>query len=147
MSDWRTVTKREPCPVCAKPDWCAWSPDGETLKCERSTEAPPGLRLIKQKGGPGVLGKVLKVGSFLTGLPIGGGGSGDSSLLGMAQPVLRVPQMVHEGVAFAQGTIAGTSEEAPLWRSGFMSLSLAKGAGRMAVKVLQCCSHPSLVFR
>ncbi len=91
------------------------------------------VQLLKQKGGPGLLGKVLKVGSFLTGLPIGGGSDG-SPAFGLSTPVLRVPQMVHEGVAFAQGTIASTSEEAPLWRSGFMSLALAKGAGRIAVK-------------
>lgn len=51
MSDWHEVTRSEPCPACGKPDWCAWSPDGETLKCERSAETPPGFRHIKLNDG------------------------------------------------------------------------------------------------
>ncbi|HRW53994.1 MAG TPA: hypothetical protein P5081_14050 [Phycisphaerae bacterium] len=50
MTRWTPVTKRKPCPACKKPDWCAWADDG-ALKCERSTGAPPGMRLVKPKDG------------------------------------------------------------------------------------------------
>lgn len=46
---WREVTKAEPCPACGKPDWCAWSHDGN-LKCERVAEAPHGFRRMALKG-------------------------------------------------------------------------------------------------
>ena len=49
MSRWHRVTRREPCPVCGKPDWCAWSPDRRTLKCERSSVPSFGFVLVKQK--------------------------------------------------------------------------------------------------
>jgi len=48
---WRQVSKASPCPACGKPDWCAWSPDGALLKCERCTDARPGLRKIQDKDG------------------------------------------------------------------------------------------------
>lgn len=54
MSDFKPVTKREPCPVCGKPDWCAWTPDRERLLCQRSAEAPAGWRLVKAKEGGGL---------------------------------------------------------------------------------------------
>ena len=34
MNDWTTVTKRNPCPVCGKPDWCGTHRDGAT-RCMR----------------------------------------------------------------------------------------------------------------
>jgi len=48
---WRRVTKAYPCPACGKPDWCGWTPDGELLKCERVTEAPAGMILVKAADG------------------------------------------------------------------------------------------------
>lgn len=33
--DWRRVSKRQPCPVCGKPDWCAVSTDGTAALCQR----------------------------------------------------------------------------------------------------------------
>ncbi len=46
MSDWRKVSKASPCPVCEKPDWCAWTSDA-WLKCERGTDPPQGMVLVK----------------------------------------------------------------------------------------------------
>ncbi len=42
---WTPVSKHEPCPACGGTDWCAWTPDGQTLRCMRSEKAncPPGL--------------------------------------------------------------------------------------------------------
>ena len=34
-SDWRRVSKRHPCPICEKPDWCAVSADGAVALCQR----------------------------------------------------------------------------------------------------------------
>lgn len=51
---WTPVTKNNPCPACGKPDWCAWTPDGKTLKCERTNQAPPGMYLWKEKHGGGL---------------------------------------------------------------------------------------------
>ncbi len=36
---WRRVSRRHPCPVCDKPDWCLVSPDGSAAICAR-TESP-----------------------------------------------------------------------------------------------------------
>lgn len=47
---WQPVTRVDPCPACGKADWCAYAPDG-VLKCERSTEIPPGYRLLRPKDG------------------------------------------------------------------------------------------------
>ena len=49
--EWCEVTAEEPCPSCEKPDWCAWTPDGELLKCERSADAPPGMEFVKPSDG------------------------------------------------------------------------------------------------
>ncbi len=48
---WKKVTKSKPCPACGKPDWCAWTPDGEMLKCERSATPPAGMVLVTLKDG------------------------------------------------------------------------------------------------
>jgi len=32
---WIRVTKRNPCPICGKPDWCLVSPDGKAAICAR----------------------------------------------------------------------------------------------------------------
>jgi len=52
---WREVTKKKPCPACGKSDWCAWTPDGQMLKCERTTEAPSGMVLVKAEDAGGLL--------------------------------------------------------------------------------------------
>ena len=51
---WRQVTKSAPCPACGKSDWCAWTPDGLTLKCERTDEPPIGMALVKRLNGGGL---------------------------------------------------------------------------------------------
>ena len=33
--DWSRVSKRHPCPICDKPDWCAVSVDGSVALCQR----------------------------------------------------------------------------------------------------------------
>lgn len=32
---WRRVTRTEPCPVCARPDWCGIAADGAVVRCMR----------------------------------------------------------------------------------------------------------------
>ena len=54
MSDFKTVSKAEPCPVCGKPDWCARMGDGSRVKCERLVDPPPGWHLLAAKDGGGV---------------------------------------------------------------------------------------------
>lgn len=54
MSGWRAVTRSSPCPACGRGDWCAWTPDGTKLKCERTASPPQGLRLLQAKDGGGV---------------------------------------------------------------------------------------------
>ncbi len=43
---WRSVTRSHPCPACDHLDWCAWSPDGRTLRCMRARRTPPGMRYV-----------------------------------------------------------------------------------------------------
>lgn len=38
---WIRVTRANPCPVCGKPDWCNFSPDGATVVCMRAESARP----------------------------------------------------------------------------------------------------------
>jgi len=54
--------------------------------------------------------------------------------MGQAAPLLRVPRLAQEGVAFAQATVGGMADEAPIWRSGFSSYAIATGAGRLALR-------------
>ena len=35
MSTWRRVSRRQPCPVCGKPDWCTVTADGSAVCCMR----------------------------------------------------------------------------------------------------------------
>lgn len=51
---WRLVNRALPCPSCQHDDWCAWSPDGSVLKCERSIIPPSGMIRIKLKDGGGL---------------------------------------------------------------------------------------------
>jgi len=48
---WRLVNRRQPCLACGSTDWCAWSPDGKLLKCERSSETPHGMLCVKLRDG------------------------------------------------------------------------------------------------
>jgi hypothetical protein len=92
------------------------------------------IQLIRYRKAPGVLRKILKVGAFLTGLPIAPGAGGETPSFVDSEPAVRVPRMVHEGVALAQATIGGMSDEAPIWRGGFNSFALAGGGGLMALR-------------
>jgi len=40
-SELRPVTRRHPCPVCGKPDWCLASPDGTRVLCMRQPSNRP----------------------------------------------------------------------------------------------------------
>lgn len=54
MARWREVTAENPCPACGGVDWCAWTPDGAMLKCERSTAVPCGMTYMRDKDGGGL---------------------------------------------------------------------------------------------
>jgi len=54
--------------------------------------------------------------------------------MGQAPPLLRVPRLAQEGVAFAQATVGGMADEAPIWRGGFNSYAIAVGAGRLTLR-------------
>lgn len=95
------------------------------------------ITLIRHRKAPGVLRKILRIGSLLSGAPaIGllGGSSGQYDYLANQRPVMRVPQMVQEGVAFTQATLGGMSDEAPIWRSGFTSFAVAYGGSRLSLR-------------
>ena len=57
MSRWRKVTKDKPCPVCGKSDWCAWSSEGDVLRCMRGGRTPDGMRHWRDDRNGGVLFK------------------------------------------------------------------------------------------
>lgn len=67
---WRQVNASNPCPACGNPDWCAWTPDGALLKCERSSNAPAGLRLVKPQDGGAIFARGVKpTGNRSTAMP------------------------------------------------------------------------------
>ena len=37
---WSAVSRRDPCPVCGQPDWCAVSSDGRVARCMRIVDGP-----------------------------------------------------------------------------------------------------------
>ena len=41
MSGWHNVSRREPCPICQKPDWCTVSNDGMMCVCKRVPSPHP----------------------------------------------------------------------------------------------------------
>lgn len=41
MSDWRRVSRNEPCPVCGKPDYCTRSVNGQVVRCMRVESEKP----------------------------------------------------------------------------------------------------------
>ena len=94
------------------------------------------ITLVRHRKAPGVLRKILRIGSLLTGAPIIGGLSDSSSkfdYLSDRPAVMAVPQMVQEGVAFTQATLGAMSDEAPIWRSGFTSYAIAYGGSRLSL--------------
>ena len=51
---WREVSKSQHCPACDHQTWCAWTPDGQMLKCERTDVPPSGMILVKPKDAGGL---------------------------------------------------------------------------------------------
>jgi len=94
------------------------------------------ITLVRHRKAPGVLRKILRIGSLLTGAPVIGadGGSNRFDYLADRPPVMAVPQMVQEGVAFTQATLGAMSDEAPIWRSGFTSYAIAYGGSRLSMR-------------
>lgn len=41
MSNWKRVSRNEPCPVCGKPDYCGRTCDGEIVRCMRVESDKP----------------------------------------------------------------------------------------------------------
>ncbi len=41
MATWHNVSKKEPCPICQKPDWCTLSNDGMMCVCKRVPSPHP----------------------------------------------------------------------------------------------------------
>lgn len=93
------------------------------------------IQLMRYKSSPQIFRKILKLGASLAGFPIGGGG-GDAGAdaFASAPALLRVPRLAQEGVAFAQATVGGMADEAPVWRGGFTSYGIAVGGSRIALK-------------
>lgn len=53
---WLPVSPSNPCPACSKPDWCAWTPDRQTLRCMRGAgSTPKGMHLAGQDREGGTL--------------------------------------------------------------------------------------------
>lgn len=48
MSDWLRVSKRSPCPICLKPDWCMVTRDGAAAICPRVADGAK--RLLGEAG-------------------------------------------------------------------------------------------------
>jgi hypothetical protein len=94
------------------------------------------ITLVRHRKSPGVLRKILRIGSLLTGSPVVNMGSKPSSFDYLADrpAVMAVPQMVQEGVAFTQATLGAMSDESPIWRSGFTSYAIAYGGGRLSLR-------------
>lgn len=41
MSEWVRVSKKNPCPICEKTDWCGVSSDGNVVHCQRTESDKP----------------------------------------------------------------------------------------------------------
>ena len=41
MSEWKRVSRREPCPVCGKPDYCTRTVDASAVRCMRVDSDKP----------------------------------------------------------------------------------------------------------
>ncbi len=100
------------------------------------------IQLMRHKTAPQLFRKILKLGATIAGLAVPGAGGAMSSMssmssmnmMGQAAPLLRVPRLAQEGVAFAQATVGGMADEAPIWRGGFNSYAIAAGAGRLVLR-------------
>ena len=99
------------------------------------------IQLMRHKTAPQLFRKILKMGATIAGFAIPGAGGlsamgsmNPMSAMGQAPPLLRVPRLAQEGVAFAQATVGGMADEAPIWRGGFNSYAIAAGAGRLALR-------------
>lgn len=40
-SEWKRVTKKHPCTICGKPDWCCYTADGRVVLCMRTPNDHP----------------------------------------------------------------------------------------------------------
>lgn len=47
---WKRVSRRRPCPICQKPDWCLVAADGSAVICPRTLDGS-----VKRCGGAGYL--------------------------------------------------------------------------------------------
>lgn len=54
---WQDVNKQDPCPSCGKSQWCAWSENGELLRCMREGKTPNGMVCVGSDKGSGTLYK------------------------------------------------------------------------------------------
>lgn len=52
MRLWHPVTRRDPCPVCDRPDWCAVSSDGRVARCMRVVDGPDVVASEDSNGTP-----------------------------------------------------------------------------------------------
>lgn len=46
-SDWKSVSREKPCPICGKPDWCRVADGDRLVACKRSTAAAGRYQLVK----------------------------------------------------------------------------------------------------
>ena len=46
-SDWKSVSREKPCPVCGKPDWCRVADGDRLVTCKRSTASAGRYQLVK----------------------------------------------------------------------------------------------------
>ncbi|MCH9693172.1 MAG: hypothetical protein K0U72_01575 [Gammaproteobacteria bacterium] len=90
------------------------------------------IQLLRHRKGAKLLRKILQLFSFVVGLPAGGI-TGATATLAQALPVIRVPRLLREGVAFSQALLGGLTKELPIWRSGFTTYALAEGGSRLAL--------------
>lgn len=52
MKLWHPVSRRAPCPVCDRPDWCAVSSDGRVARCMRVVDGPDVIAREDSDGTP-----------------------------------------------------------------------------------------------
>lgn len=90
------------------------------------------IQLIRHRGKATLLKKIMQIVSFVVGLPTAGL-TGPAAALAEALPVIRVPRLLREGVAFSQAFFGGMTDELPIWRSGFTTFALADGGSRLAL--------------
>jgi len=47
QSDWKSVTRQNPCPICGKTSWCRTTDGGRAVNCKRQTVASGSWQLVK----------------------------------------------------------------------------------------------------